>query len=468
MDEPMNKRTEQNRMAQRAFRERQKSAQDSLTQQRDHFNEMCVRLQGENDKLFADFQRLETENQTLSAHCDKVDSSLKVLEEESELNRARADQGLHVLSHWQDKVREANLTLHKVTQEMKRKDEELLQRDSMIQQLMARNSEMESELQQYRVQISSQRSSASTAASLTGKFQNLQTTNPNQSGSSFNLLPENPSLSGCGDCGENGDCPCVDNFVSADSTAPGSMGPPLQRSSSSTSMAIGSLLSPSSRPAALPTQGFFQQGASFTQLETDLTFAFKQPEKQLTVDSVMSDLSPNTCGACGPDDKLCLCRNAHNDTGAASSSQSPTAFQTSGAAAMQPGSCDKCQTDPRQRAYCISLAEQATLNSASKRPESFNAQNPDPKRRRISEHMVSCSEAYNITERLSVASTVQSGASEDAFLDAIGEMKEIIGNDGQPRKYSAFEVNIGTVLTSLRGGSSRGLEGELGADHLGI
>jgi hypothetical protein len=245
MDEPLNKRTEQNRMAQRAFRERQKSAQDSLTLQRDQYNDMCLRLKQENDKLFTDVQRLQVENQKLSEHCAKVDGSLKIMEGDSKNSRARADQGLHVLSHWQEKVRELNNTLHKFTDDLKRKDDELLKKDSVVRQLIARSSEMEHELEQYRLQISSQRSSASTAGSLTGKFQNLHTTSLHHSGSSFDLLPENTGLSGCGECGENGDCPCVDNFVTGDSNVPGSMGPPMQRHSSSASMQTASIVSPS-------------------------------------------------------------------------------------------------------------------------------------------------------------------------------------------------------------------------------
>jgi hypothetical protein len=82
--------------------------------------------------------------------------------------------------------------------------------------------------------------------------------------------------------------------------------------------------------------------------------------------------------------------------------------------------------------------------------------------------MVSCSEAYEITERLSVATAIQGGLSEDALLDTVGEMTEIIGDDGQPRNYSAFEVNIGTVLTSLRGSSSPNFGNGLSAHRLGI
>jgi hypothetical protein len=69
------------------------------------------------------------------------------------------------------------------------------------------------------------------------------------------------------------------------------------------------------------------------------------------------------------------------------------------------------------------------------------------------EKRVSCAAAYDLRQRLSTASTAVGSVTEDDVSKAMSDMQEAEEKDCQSRQYSAFEVDIGTVLTSLKHGS---------------
>ena len=146
---------------------------------------------------------------------------------------------------------------------------------------------------------------------------------------------------GCGDCKSNGDCACINEF---------SRGHPL--------LSPAPQFQPPSRKSSSPAKGItYPTVDPFADREIDFTtqFASKRPrvEQQPSVSLLTqsNNESDNKCGFC-TDDSNCLCRDQSLQLNHDEILPNPNVLKATG-----PGSCDACQTNPKQRAWCQRVAQ---------------------------------------------------------------------------------------------------------------
>jgi hypothetical protein len=256
-----------------------------------------------------------------------------------------------------------------------------------------------------------------------------------------------PAPGGCGDCVEGGSCPCVDSLIeTGDNDDPMEVDPPAKRKSPRSqrpSLSIQSILSPAFETNTINT-------ASHHEHEIDFTSAFR------AYDPTMPTGSLTTCGACPPNDTSCLCRKANMVVGSDADSEVSSAAHSraTSAAANGPGSCARCQADPKQRAWCQGLAAEtlgSPITSASDNGDHQHSRNVDAKRNGVQYETISCAEAYSVQKRFADSNkgSRRRPSPPVSAVDVLNSVRE------RPREYSAFEVDIGTVLSNLKHCSPR-------------
>lgn len=422
-DEPDNKRKAQNRAAQRAFRERKTNVQRNLEQ--------------ENNILKADNERILAELIPLRAQAEHDRNRLIVLEQEVAAIAARENE---------NRVKWANslasmTTFQKQAQEAENRAEESFAiarrcQDQVQQKTMEANT--------YKTRLSQQivRHNAS-AAARTNTHSRLQP--PAHTASTTAQIPQKRPLvtDGCGNCEENGACPCVDSYLEdSDLTMTRDGMPSLNRNMSTSSMSITNLLSPpgmtsdrSNSQTDIPELTSDQ--SSPEEQEIDFTHHFTRTHSNAHVQT------SDRCGFCY-DPSNCVCA----DTQARLQTVKPMASLIK----IKPGTCAQCQQNPEQKAYCESLA----LETKAER-EVAEGQ-PDPKRTRTEGKDVTmgCADAFAVYKQVNARPGGRASFDDvyNTFMSSNppsrrGTDSFVNDTEIKPRQFSAYETNIAAVLTTL-------------------
>ncbi|KAF2403080.1 hypothetical protein EJ06DRAFT_580260 [Trichodelitschia bisporula] len=373
-DEPQSKRKAQNRQAQRNFRARkQEQAQTlevtcaNLRQDLEHCNEEIARLQAALEESGRAFAAVKGGLEGKQAELDGVLGQVAGLQQEVEKWRMLAVEA--------DKAR---LVLHN----------DAVTSQEEIQKEKARADRAEAQLTQI----------ANFVANKPTDVPTLKDT------------PQDPKpANGCGNCGENGSCACVDSYLD---TALGNPVPShLLRNQPPASMSIDSILSPhnSSRRNAQQPPSTDDLTPPHDDLETDFTQLFTKrppapapaPQPAPVPVRRAPELSVDErCGFCTEGSSCPCAEEAALKKINPNPPRPPThpPAPSSHATAPGPGSCDLCQRDPVRRAWCIDAA------SGHPRPHSPGLDGdamPLPKRRRRNEApTLPCVDAYPVYKKL--------------------------------------------------------------------
>jgi hypothetical protein len=258
--------------------------------------------------------------------------------------------------------------------------------------------------------------------------------------------PKSMNQIGCGDCKPDGHCKCIAKF----SQAPNPFAGPVPD------------LHPPPRASVSPTKGLnFQPADPFADRETDFTsrYAKRQrvdPRPSVTLLAQDSQEQDTECGFC-TDESNCMCKGnqtlQYQDVPRNGNGLQPL----SGVQRPEPGSCDACQSNPKQRAWCRSVAELAKKEFQIT-PTSRNSSLSsilDPMEPHISDastpygarQTVGCSEAFKLfdgrvfidtdnTDWMSNLRTVPPQARRDTMMYP-------------SRQYSALELDTAGIIATL-------------------
>jgi hypothetical protein len=417
-DEPDNKRKAQNRAAQRAFRERKTNVQKGL----EYENNV---LKAANDQLLEELNTLRTQAEHDRNRIATLEQEVTKATTRDNESRAKWENNLTSMTAFQQKRQEA---------------------ENRAEEALATARRCQDEVQRMTMELNTYKTRLSQLPAQLNASDSVKTNNharpqaPGQVASITSQVPQKRQLviDGCGNCEENGACPCVDSYV--DDSGPAM--PPLNRNMSTASMSINNLLSPpgmnSSRTnSQSDVPELTNDQSSPEELEIDFTNHFTKVHSNTHIQT------SDRCGFCY-DPSNCICA----DTEAALQSVKPMALP----AKIMPGTCAQCQQNPEQKAYCESLA----LQTKSER-EMAEGQ-PDPKRTRTEARNVimGCAEAFSVYKQ--VGSRPGGRPSFDdvynTFMNSNPPSRrgtETFANDMdiKPRQFSAYETNIAAVLTTL-------------------
>ncbi|TID22750.1 sequence-specific DNA binding [Venturia nashicola] len=415
-DEPDNKRKAQNRAAQRAFRERKTNVQKDLELQNNA-------LRVTNDQLLAELTSLRAQ-----AEHDRN----RLTELENELVGVKGRE-CDYKANWENTLNQMTILQQKRQAADNRADSLTRQHQDVVQQLTM-------ELNTYKTRLNQ--------ANDVTKSKNHR--RPQEPLHVINTTPQflpqkRPLDSGCCDPQPNGTCRCVDELLQDPEDIPRDVKPPLNRNMSTASMSITNLLSPpdSSRNNSHSEAPDLtsDQGSSPEEMEIDFTnqWAKMQPDTHIQ--------TSDGCGLCG-DGFGCVCRDNEVASLQPIKPMPPPAK-------MKPGTCDQCQRNPEQKAYCESLALQT---KAQRETEDHSEGQPDPKRSRTVDKDMTfeCHEAFAFYKEVS-SKPGRQASFEDVYRTFMtshpssrrGTEDFTNDTDIKPRQFSAYETNIAAVLTTL-------------------
>ncbi|KAF2841176.1 hypothetical protein M501DRAFT_989729 [Patellaria atrata CBS 101060] len=236
---------------------------------------------------------------------------------------------------------------------------------------------------------------------------------------------DSKELGGCGNCRDNGECPCVDEVVNIS-------GPITTRPEPTP-------------PQHTPTNPMPFTNTDHSEYEIDFTTPAytKIAHPHAVLLASVSNQQSQGCEFCTRDGKcICLDRHSPSTSPGRNDKLPPLLSQSSSFSSrrptmepipsMEPGSCVKCQQNPAQRAWCKSLA----ANSLSRTPTNPIASSPAT---------YSCAEVADIAERQAKKLKKPSKEIRDKFLGEAGRKHTMIGN----RRATAVEVDAAGVLTTL-------------------
>jgi hypothetical protein len=257
--------------------------------------------------------------------------------------------------------------------------------------------------------------------------------------------PKSMDQIGCGDCKLGGHCACIAKFAEVPNPFAGPI-PNFQ---------------PPSRASASPLKGVqFQPADPFADRETDFTgrYAKRQkvdPRPSVTLLAQSSNDPDSKCGFC-TDESNCLCRNQtlqYQQVPRYDNGVRPL----SGVKTSEPGSCDACQSNPRQRAWCRRIAElkkeefQPTPTSRNSSIgsilDTMEPHIPDASTPYGAKQTLGCSEAFKLfdgrvpmdpdnLEWMSHIRRVPSQARRDTMMH-------------RSRQYSAIELDTAGIIATL-------------------
>lgn len=422
-DEPDNKRKAQNRAAQRAFRERKTNVQKGL----EYENNV---LKATNDTLLAELN-------SLRAQAEHDRARVAALEQEVAESAARENESR---AKWENNLT-SMAAFQQQRQEAENRAEEALATARRCQDEVQR---MTMELNTYRTRLSQLPAQLNASASIkTNNFGPPQASP--QVASTVSQIPQKRQLvpDGCGNCEENGACPCVDSYIDdADPSISRDGIPRLNRNMSTASMSINNLLSP---PALNTSRNNSQSDvpeltsdqSSPEELEIDFTNHFAKIHSNTHIQT------SDRCGFCY-DPSNCICA----DTEATLQSMKPMDLPMK----IKPGTCAQCQQNPEQKAYCESLALQ------TKAEREMAEGQPDLKRTRTEGHNVTmgCADAFAVYKQVNAKPGGRPSFDDvyNTFMNSKPPSRrgtDAFDNDMEikPRQFSAYETNIAAVLTSL-------------------
>lgn len=401
-DEPENKRKAQNRAAQRAFRER--------------------KLHGQH--------QLETENKELKYVNDQLSN---------EIQQRRAEAAAHDVTRAQLAQTEADLA------ESMRRETELRgqQERNMTTLTMFESRARDAEAKRDRFMMDYERVAAELHVLKSASFNSsgfpFSSEQPRASSNIVHAsapIASPKPVNGCGDCEDNGDCPCVDSYLESGSGAR----PELAQMQHQSSMSIDAVLSPSHDPDrsnSMPE--LISDHSSPEDMEIDFTHALK-PRTQSR-----SFAKSEKCGFC-EDGGRCICAEADSTISMPLSQEIPMGPPT-----VRPGTCAQCQQNPEQKAYCESLSRERMISSdASNDLPSAKRARREPKN-----VQVPCAEAFVLykqystnTEAPSYDELYQSYVSSNPGSRR-GTAVTNASVGPKPRQFSAYETDIASVIATL-------------------
>lgn len=199
-----------------------------------------------------------------------------------------------------------------------------------------------------------------------------------------------------------------------------------------------------------PTRVNFQPVDPFAEREIDFTtqFASKRSRTdQNPSSSIMAHANDDTnCGFC-TDPSNCLCR----DQSMAFAGNDDVKPQT-----KMPGSCDDCQRNPKQRAWCQRIAQlkndeflppPSRNSSIGSALETMEPHIPDASAQYNSKMSIGCSATFKLLDgRVPM---------DQDKMDWIGNLKQVPPNARRdtmvhnPREYSALEIDTAGIIATL-------------------
>jgi hypothetical protein len=420
IDEPESKRKQQNRSAQRAFRERKQQLTETLEKENKELKNANDGLQNQILALQAEIEQNSTSHATLRK--ETTEASQRAIVFENKWN-----QVLGQVSTFQQQSQESKVIIKQLQDELEQANANIRALSANLQQITGSSLTPASNKPQH------------------GSIGSLsQATVPIPT-----VVPQKRHLArdGCGDCEENGACPCVDSFVD-DTLQQSNRGQArLSKQQSNGSISINSQSSPESGKNGSYSQGdvpdLINDQSSPEELETDFT-------TQLPSFSVPM---ATRCGLCKEDDPDCFCAQEEAVNNGNLSQVAKALPMDPPRVRIKPGTCIQCQQNPEQKAYCESLALERQQNQ-----EQAEGQ-PDPKRSRRGRPDVSiqCSEAFSIYKRYSKSGKVPDY--DDVYKTFMnytpnsrrGTQLAGLGLPAEkPRQFSAFETDIAGVIANLR------------------
>jgi hypothetical protein len=420
VDEPESKRKQQNRSAQRAFRERKQQVTEHLEKENKELKTTNDLLQKQILALEADVQQKATTDASLQKEI--YDANQRATAFETKWN-----QVLEQYTAFQQRFQESEATIRQLQDEIERANVKIRALNTGHQQLTGSALNLGSKTTQHRSSETFSRLPVQTSA----------------------VVPQKRHLArdGCGDCEENGACPCVDSFVDEFIQPPSQENVQISRQASNGSISINSLLSPDSSRNNSQSQGdvpdLINDQSSPEELETDFT-------TQLQSFSVPAT---TRCGYCKDGDPDCLCAHEEALNGARALQVEKAPPMGPPQSKIKPGTCYQCQQNPEQKAYCESLALERQINhdSTDGQPEAKRSRRDRPN------VTIQCSEAFSIYKRYSESGEVPKY--EDVYKTFINSAPnsrrgtEVAGigiSAEKPRQFSAFETDIAGVIANLR------------------
>jgi hypothetical protein len=420
VDEPESKRKQQNRSAQRAFRERKQQLSETLEKENKE-------LKSTNDILQNQILALQAEVEQNSTTSDALRKEVNDASQRAIVYETKWNQVLGQVSTFQQQSQESKAII-------KRLQDELEHANANIRALSA----------------NLQQTTGSSLNTVSNKISHGATGSLSQATVPISaVVPQKRHLArdGCGDCEEHGACPCVDSFVDDTLQQSNRGNTRLSRQESNGSISISSLLSPEPSRNGSHSHGdvpdLINDQSSPEELETDFT-------TQLPSFNVPT---ATRCGLCKDDDPDCFCaqEEAVNN---GKLLQVPIGLPMGPPRIrIKPGTCVQCQQNPEQKAYCESLALERKITQ-----EHAEGQ-PDPKRSRRgrSDITIQCSEAFSIYKRYSDSGEVPNY--DDVYKTILNSVPdshrgiEIAGmglSTEKARQFSAFETDIAGVIANLR------------------
>lgn len=445
LDEPTSKRKAQNRQAQRNFRQRKLEHAVSLETNNQE-------LRTENQQLLAEVERL----QHVVNESQQLETQVKL--EMDDLRRRFAENE----ERW-------NTSLNAMTAMQEQMRAEKAQQAAWRRQFESKAAEVEalekkfSAFSHFAGPFSpSTRMPPPSSASPRPQLGQRRTPTPGP------LPPKrHSSTDGCGNCGETGECACVDTFIESSHTTK-EIGDPLRKASA---MSIHSMLSPQAEPGARPRAGsqalpdpMSDVSSEHDILETDFTTLSTNtvipavPLSSRPTEAPSAVMQGEDCGFC-TDLSNCLCRDTKFDDSTPSGKPSGSLLQSRHATPVsrQPGSCPDCQANPEQKAFCESLARERAANRKGGSPGDTRT----TKRPRLESGVtIPCADAFPLFKRLSRSrESVTYETLYGEFMKSHPGSRRDTGvmsgpSDAKDRQFSAFEADIIEVLASLHRANS--------------
>ncbi|KAF2448773.1 hypothetical protein P171DRAFT_428791 [Karstenula rhodostoma CBS 690.94] len=394
-DEPASKRKAQNRESQRAFRARKAA---KLTEMQEHTDVMNRQHREEINEMLAEQHRLSLEVNNIQAQLDEARAALQHITKERD--------------YWKDHSSQTEA-----------------QHNTLQQRLREQNYPLNPYSDQQAVFFPQQ--SSPTRSSM-GSFSGYSS-------------PKSMTHIGCGNCKPGGDCACIAEF----SQAPNPFAGPVP------------VIHPPPRTGASPMKGVqFQVADPFADREIDFTTQFSkrgrvEQHQSVSLLAQSSNEPDSKCGFC-TDESNCLCRNQtlqfqnvpHMDDGIS---------LLGGVKTTGPGSCDACQSNPKQRAWCQRVAQlkkeefqppaSSRNSSISSTLETMEPHIPDASTPYGAKQTLGCNEAFKLFDgRVSM---------DQDKLDWIGNLRRVPPQGRrdtmmhQSRQYSAVELDTAGIIATL-------------------
>jgi hypothetical protein len=373
--------------------------------------------------------------------------------------------------------------IHEKMMEIADKDQRIRQLEALVEQLKQSQERLTRERDSWRdraVQLEKPPEPAKERPASSGQWQDkypsASTFTPPADTDNTYGDPKDVATSSCGMCKAVGACICMDVMQTETSTSvflaavplslgPGRSSPPPEKQTH--------VHKTTEDPATV-----------FAEREIDFTaqFSTKKPRvEKHTVTSIAYVTEPShvaqptqvdaECGFCTAD-TYCICRNEYKDEVPSQviswNDATPTEAKRPATASVStgPGSCDACQRDPQQRAWCQRVAElKSSANDyGSRSPRSrassttLSPMEPRTSYAAVDTHMsnsssIGCNDAYKLfkdrvpTDRESLDWSTLKPIAPDTNRDPLPS----IGS----RTYSALELDTASVIMTL-GGRARG------------